>query len=330
MLITGASGFVGRAVCRKALDLGFSVRGSHRSPDSAGLVPARVEKFQIPSIDRTTDWSRALTGVSVVVHLAARVHVARNTDSDSLATYREANTVGTERLARMAVALGVRRFVYVSTIKVNGERTLNAPFTEADVPRPEDSYAISKWESEQVLHRIGNESSIEIVILRPPLVYGRGVGANFIRLLRLVQRRIPLPFASVSNHRSLIYVENLADAILTSATHPRATGQTFLVSDGQDISTPDLMRRIAEVMHLPSRIFQCPPNLLRALASILGKSADVGRLLDSLSMDSSRFRSEIGWIPKYTLSQGLGETIAWYLANEPVAGEVSGAPGSLV
>jgi nucleoside-diphosphate-sugar epimerase len=322
MLITGASGFVGRAVCRTALSLGFKVRGSHRSPSSAGLVPARVEKVQVPSIDSKTDWSRALAGVSVLVHLAGRVHVTTDTAGDSLANYREVNTVGTERLARTAAAAGVRRFVYVSTIKVNGEQMLSAPFTEADAPRPEDAYAISKWESEQALNRIGKESGLEIVILRPPLVYGRGVGANFIRLLHLVHRCIPLPLASVSNRRSLIYVKNLADAILTSATHSRATGQTFLVSDGEDISTPELIRRIADAMEFPSRMFRCPTRLLNAVAGIVGKSAEVRRLVGSLAMDSTKFRSETGWIPRYTLSQGIGETIEWYLANEMMTDEV--------
>jgi nucleoside-diphosphate-sugar epimerase len=234
-----------------------------------------------------------------------------------LAAYREVNTSGTEQLARAAVAAGIKRFVYVSTIKVNGEQTASAPFTEADAPRPVDAYAISKWESEQALHRIAAECGLEIVILRPPLVYGRGVGANFIRLIHLVQRCIPLPFASVSNRRSLIYVQNLADAVLVSATHPRAIGQTFLVSDGEDVSTPELIRRIAEAMELPFRMFRCPPNLLNALASIVGKSAEVGRLLGSLAMDSTRFRSETGWIPPYSLSQGLRETARSYLANKP-------------
>jgi nucleoside-diphosphate-sugar epimerase len=314
ILVTGASGFVGRAVCERALSFGMKVRGSHRSPSSQALVPPGVEKVQIPSIDRDTDWSLALAGVSEVIHLAGRVHITEDTARDPLVAYREVNTSGTERLARAAAAAGVKRLVYVSTIKVNGERTVSAPFTEADAPRPEDAYAISKWESEQALHRIGTESGLEIVILRPPLVYGRGVGANFIRLLHLVRRCIPLPFASVSNRRSLISVKNLADAILTSVTHPRATGKTFLVSDGEDISTPELIRRIADAMELPSRMFRCPPSLLSAVASIVGKSAEVGRLLGSLAIDSSEIRRELAWAPPCSMSKGLLETANWYLA----------------
>jgi nucleoside-diphosphate-sugar epimerase len=330
LLISGASGFVGRAVCEGALSLGMKVRGSHRSAGSRSLVPIGVEKIQIASVNADTDWSNSLIGVDVVIHLAGRVHITKDTVKDHLATYREVNTAGTSRLARMAVSAGVRRLVYVSTIKVNGEQTPTAPFTEADAPRPQDAYAISKRESEQALHQISAESGIEIVILRPPLVYGEGVGANFRRLLNLVRKSIPLPLASVSNRRSLIYVRNLADAVLTSATHPRAIGQTFLVSDGEDISTPELIRRIAEAMELPSRMFRCPPSLLNAVASIAGKSAEVARLLGSLAMDSTRFRSETGWTPPYSLLQGLRETVRWYLANEPSVPETSGPPDGLV
>jgi UDP-N-acetyl-alpha-D-quinovosamine dehydrogenase len=327
LLVTGASGFVGRSVCERALELGLKVRGSHRSLKSQPLVPAGVEKIQIASVDGSTDWSSALVGVDVVIHLAGRVHVTEGQGRDSLAIYRAINTAGTERLARMAVAAGVRRFVYVSSIKVNGEQSSSGSFTAADTPRPEDAYAISKWESEQALYRVGTESGLEIVVLRPPLVYGRGVGANFRRLLHLVQRCVPLPFASISNRRSLIYVKNLADAIITGATHPRATGQTFLVSDGQDISTPELIRSIADAMGVPSRMFPCPLSLLKATASIAGKSAELRRLLGSLAIDSTSFRSQTGWVPPYSMSQGLRDTTEWYMANELMTDEVSGAAG---
>jgi len=200
---------VGRAVCERALALGVKVKGSHRSPGTQSLVPQGVEKIQIESINNNTDWSKALIGVDVVIHLAGRVHIAKDTVKDPLATYREVNTAGTSWLARMAVSAGVKRLVYVSTIKVNGQQTVNAAFTETDAPRPQDAYAISKWESEQALHRIEVESGLETVILRPPLVYGEGVGANFIRLLKLVKRGIPLPLASVANCRSLILRKKL-------------------------------------------------------------------------------------------------------------------------
>jgi nucleoside-diphosphate-sugar epimerase len=308
----------------------MKVKGSHRSLNSHALLPPGVEKIRIASVDRDTDWSLALAGVSAVIHLAGRVHIAKDTARDPLATYREVNTIGTEKLARAAISAGVKRLVYVSTIKVNGEKTVTVPFTAADPPRPEDAYAISKWESEQALHRIGKESGLEIVILRPPLVYGRGVGANFMRLLQLVQRCVPLPFGSISNRRSLVYVKNLADAILMSATHPGATGNTFLVSDGEDISTPELNRRMADAMEVPLKMFRCPSGLLNALASIAGKSAEMDRLLSSLVLDNSKIRSAIGWAPRYTVSQGIGETIEWFLGNNPLASTVSTTPRELV
>ncbi len=329
LLVTGASGFVGRAVCETALNLGMKVRGSHRSLGSQSLVPQGVEKVQITSADSNTDWSHALIGIDVVIHLAGRVHISKDTVQNPLAEYRAVNTAGTERLARMAVNARVKRLVYISTIKVNGEQTPTTPFTEADAARPQDAYAISKWESEQTLYQISAESGIEIVILRPPLVYGEGVGANFGRLLNLVAKGIPLPLASVSNRRSLIYVRNLADAVLTSATHPRAKGRIFLLSDGDDISTPELIRHIAEAMDLPARMFRCSTHLLRVLARVLGKSEEAQRLLSSLLVDSTRIRFELGWTPPYTMFQGLRETVRWYLANKPSVREASDPPDGL-
>jgi len=316
MLVTGASGFVGRAVCDRALSLGMKVKGTHRSLGSQSLVPPGVEKIPIPSLGDDTDWSLALVGVDVVIHLAARVHVTKEPDSDQLAAYREVNTSGTERLARMAVAARVRRLVYVSSIKVNGEQTSSVPFTEADVPRPTDPYARSKWEAELALHRIESEAGLDVVILRPPIVYGRYVGANFLRLLRLVQRRIPVPLASVSNRRSLIYVKNLADAILNVATHSKTAGRTFLVSDGEDVSTPELIRGIANAMNLQARMLPFPPGLLNTLAHLFGRSTEVRRLLGSLVIDSTKIRSESGWVPPYTLSQGRRETVKWYFDEQ--------------
>lgn len=316
VLVTGASGFVGRAVCETALSLGMKVRGSHRSPGSQSLVPQGVEKIQIASVNSNTDWSSALKGIDVVIHLAGRVHIAKDTAKDPLAIHRAINTAGTERLARMAVNAGVRRLVYVSTIKVNGEQTATAPFTETDAPRPQDAYAISKWESERALHGIGAESGLEIVILRPPLVYGEGVGANFLRLLNLVRRGIPLPLASVANRRSFVYVKNLADAVLAIATHQQAKGRTFLVSDGNDISTPELIRSIANAMNLPARMFPCPLRLLEIVGGLVGISTELDRLLGSLVIDSTKIRSECGWMPPYTMSLGLKKTVEWYLARQ--------------
>ena len=323
LLVTGASGFVGRAVCNSALNLKMTnlkmaVRGSHRSAASQSLVPKGVEAIEIPSVDGSTDWSRALIGVDVVVHLVARAHVIRETAQDPLAAFREVNTAGTERLARMAAAAGVRRLVYLSSIGVNGRRTFSVPFTEEDTPDPKEAYAISKWESEQLLRQVSRETGLEIVILRPPLVYGQGVGANFLRLLDLVRKRIPLPLASVSNRRSFIYVENLSDAILKCAMHACAAGQTYLVCDDESISTPELIDQLAQFMRVPARMFPCPPRLLGLAGKLMGKSAEVSRLLHSLVVDATKIHSEIGWAPPYTLSHGLKETVDWYLTARAV------------
>ena len=329
VLITGASGFVGRSVCEAALNLGTEVRGCYRSESSRKFVPKGVERFRIPSVDHMTDWSEALEGVGAVIHLAGRTHVMNEMDRDVLAIYREVNAAGTARLARMSADFGIRRFVYVSTTKVNGEETVDGPFTEEQDPQPEDAYAISKWESEQELRRIGAESDLEIVTLRSPLVYGRGVRANFLRLLQLVRKGVPLPFASVRNKRSLIYVKNLADAMLMSLKHPKVAGRTFLVSDGDDISTPELIRRIAYPMGCSPHMFRCPLSILRTVGRAVGRSREVGRLLTSLTIDSSRIRSETGWMPPYGMSQGLKETVEWFLANDAAEGEVSSELGSL-
>lgn len=318
ILVTGASGFVGRAVCEKALGLGLRVKGSHRSVNSGSLIPLGVEKFQVSTVDRSTDWSKALVGVDAVVHLAARLHVTKETTTDTLAVYREINTAGTERLATMAIQAGVRRLLYASTIKVNGEQTGAVPFTEVDSPRPQDPYAMSKWESEQMLNALSIKSGLDIVILRPPLVYGRGVGANFMRLVHLVQKGFPLPLGSVSNRRSLIYVRNLADVILTCVGHPRAKGQTFLVSDGTDVSTPELIRCLANLMNVPTNMIKCPIRLLCVLGKLVGRSAELGRLVGSLAVDSTKVRIETGWVPAYTTHQGLEDTVRWYLSANPV------------
>jgi nucleoside-diphosphate-sugar epimerase len=215
----------------------------------------------------------------------------------------------------MAAAAGVRRLVYLSTIGVNGRRTFSAPFTEKDIPDPKDPYAISKWESEQLLLKAGRETGLEIVVLRPPLVYGQGVGANFLKLLDFVQKGIPLPLASVSNRRSFIYVENLSDAILKCAMHPCASGRTYLVCDDESVSTPELIDHIAHFMRVPARTFPGPPRLLNLAGKLIGKSAELSRLLHSLVIDGEQIRSETGWAPPYTLSQGLKKTVDWYLTT---------------
>lgn len=315
MLVTGANGFVGSALCAEAMRRGSHVRGATRS---ACELPVGVESAIIDSIDDETNWVDALYGVDVVIHLAARVHVMKDVSVDPLAEFRKINVAGTEQLARCAVESGAKRFVYVSSIKVNGEQTsATQPFTELDEANPQDPYGISKWQAEQALQRITQETGLEVVIVRPPLVYGPEVKGNFVQMLKVLAKGIPLPLASVRNLRSLVCVENLVDALIVCASHPAATGQTYLVSDGEDISTPHLLRQLGVAMGHPARLFPCPPALLKLAGRLIGNAEQVERLLDSLQLDSSKIRRELDWTPPYTLEQGLRATADWYRAAHP-------------
>lgn len=272
-----------------------------------------MEVVPIGNIGADTDWTRALVGVSSVVHLAGRAHVLRETCPDPISLFRAVNRDGTLRLARMAAEAGVRRFVFVSSIGVNGSQTKDRPYTELDEPKPHDLYAISKYEAEQGLHEISALTGMQFVILRPPLVYGPDAPGNLRRLLNLVEKGLPLPFRAVDNRRSLLYLGNLVDAIALCLTHPSAANQTYLVSDGEDVSTPGLIRLLA--MHLGKRahLLQVPPGLLELAGKLVGKRAAVRRLLGSLAVDSGKIRRELGWRPPYALEEGLRETARWYL-----------------
>lgn len=308
-LITGANGFVGKALCAELLRQGYPVRAAVRSGDTS---IENLEVAAVGSIDGETDWTDALRGVDVVIHLAARVHVMRDPAQDPLAEFRRVNTLGTETLARAAARAGVKRFIFLSSIKVNGEETRGTAFTELDAPNPQDPYAISKWEAEQALHRIAADTGMEVVVLRCPLVYGPGVKGNFLRLMQAVARGIPLPLALADNRRSLIYLGNLTGAISACLHHPEAVGKTYLVSDGEDVSTAQLILQMARALGRPARLWPCPLGLMRLAAMMTGKSDEVTRLLGSLCIDSSKIRRELGWRPSHTLAQGLAETAAWH------------------
>lgn len=311
VLVTGAGGFVGRALIPVLLKRGMRVRGTMRRADIRPAAASDAEMLQVGDIGAATDWTAALDGIDAVVHLAARVHQMRDKAGDPLAAHRAVNVAGTERLALAAARSGVRRMVLLSTVKVLGEATCGAPFRETDTPRPTDPYSISKWEAEQALARVGRLHGLETVVLRPPLVYGPGVGANFLRLLRLAASGMPLPLASVRNLRSFVGVENLADAIAMALAAPAAAGETFLVSDGQDLSTSELLRRIAASLGRPARLFPCPPRLLRFMLACAGRRTVAERLLDSLQVDSGKLRG-LGWQPPRTVDEGLGELAGWY------------------
>jgi len=309
VLVTGANGFVGRALCSILLLNGEQVRGTVREVNS---LPEGVAAVKIKSLCIDTDWNSALKGVDVVVHLAARVHVMEEKDADPLGAFREVNVAGTERLARMSAVAGVRRFIFLSSIGVNGSVTHQLPFSEKDDPHPHNHYSLSKLEAEQVLHRIASESGMELVVIRSPLVYGPGNPGNILRLLTLADKGWPLPLASVNNSRSLIYLGNLVDAIMTCITHPDAAGETFLVSDGQDISTSDLLRLLASAMGKKPRLIPFPVTLLKVIGRLLGKSDEIERLTGSLLIDSSNIRSVLGWKPPFSMEVGIRETIKWY------------------
>jgi UDP-glucose 4-epimerase len=253
-----------------------------------------------------------LEGVTDVIHLAARVHITQETSSDAYAAFRAVNTAGTLNLARQAAAAGVRRFVFLSSVKVNGEGSPHA-YSETDAPAPEDAYAVSKWEAEQGLWEISADTGMQIVILRIPLVYGPGVAANFLQLLQIVNKGWPLPLRGIANRRSLLYIGNLVDAIRVVLEHPDAANKLFLLSDGQDVSTSQLVELIAQALHKPPRLFAVPMGFISAVAGVLGKSSAVDRLFGSLSMDSAKIQRELQWRPPFSMQQGLAQTAQWLL-----------------
>ncbi len=314
VLVTGASGFVGRAVCTKLLEGPFLVSGAIRGSCPTNF-PAGVRAVTIGAITQDTDWTEALEDVDTVIHLAARVHVQDESSRDPLAAFRQVNVEGTARLARMAAARGVRRLIYVSSVKVLGEEAV-APYTADSEPAPLGPYGMSKREAEDCLVKIAAETGLEVVILRPPLVYGPGVKANFLRLIKLVRSKTPMPFGLVRNKRSMIFVENLVSAIRFCLDDINAAGQTFLVSDGEDISTPELMKKIALAMGVNLTLLPVPSAFLRIMGLVVGKKYEVERLTQSLIIDSNKIRKVLGWQPPYTLDQGIQKTVDWYLEND--------------
>ena len=305
--VTGSTGFVGDALGREIASRTSKVRAVVRTVNCA---PARsdgdIDIIGVGEINSHTDWSAALSGVDYVIHCAARAHVMHEDTGNALAAYRAINVDGSRRLAERAAATGVRRLVYLSSIKVNGEDTApGASFSFSDRPAPEDAYGISKWEAEQALWEISAKTGLEVVVVRPPLVCGPGVKGNLARLLELVRSGLPLPLGGVQNRRSLIGLDNLMDLLIRCVDHPEAAGQTFLVSDGEDLSTPDLIRHMAAAMNRSPRLFPVPISLLRLAGSALGKRAEIDRLVGSLQIDSSHTRRVLGWTPPVSVQEGI-------------------------
>jgi nucleoside-diphosphate-sugar epimerase len=310
-LVTGAAGFVGRALCEELLARGFEVRAGIRGIEKAAHLPTGCRPVFVGDLVQDPQ-VRELEDVSVVLHLAAKVHDF-SPIKDAGSAYRQNNLQATEGLARAAAAAGVRRFVFVSTIKVNGERTsAGKVFRSSDAPVPADAYARSKWEAEQSLASIARKTGMEAVIVRPPLVYGPGVGANFLRLVRLVDRGVPLPLGSIKNRRSLVYIGNLVDLLAASATHPAAAGRTLLASDDEDVSTPQLIQHIAAALGTKPRLVSVPTWLLKVAGLLMRRSAEVARLLDSLAVEVAETRECLGWRPRFRVADGVADTISWY------------------
>lgn len=307
VLVTGAAGFVGGFLCNYLTDKGFKVRAAVRCSNLDS-----VETFSVGDIDGNTDWTKVLEGCDYVVHLAARVHVMSEKSGNPIELYRSTNTEGTRNLSSQAASAGVKRFIYLSSIKVNGEETRTRPFAADDVPNPEDPYAVSKFEAENGLSDICEQSEMEYVIIRPPLVYGSGVKANFLSLIKLINRGIPLPLAAINNRRSLLALGNLLDFILLTLVHKKAGGQVFLISDGEDISTPVLIRKIGCCLGKRPLLFSVPLSLIRIIAAVFGKSSVIDRLAGSLQIDISKAQNLLGWQPPLSQDMALQETVDWF------------------
>ncbi|MFH5255742.1 UDP-glucose 4-epimerase family protein [Burkholderia semiarida] len=315
LVVTGANGFVGRAVCRRALDAGHAVTALVRRP--GGCVDG-VREWVHGGADfdgLAEEWPGDLTA-DCVIHLAARVHVMRDESPDPDAAFDATNVTGTLRLAEAALKHGVRRIVYASSIKAVGESDGGAPLSESVRPNPQDAYGRSKLRAEQQLARFGASAGIDVVVVRPPLVYGPSVRANFLRMMDAVARGMPLPLGSVSSRRSIVYVDNLADAMLQCATNPHAAGECFHVADDDAPSVTGLLRLVGDALGKPARLLPVPAALLRALGKVTGRSAAIDRLTGSLQLDTGRIKRVLGWQPPYTTRQGLEATAAWYRSRD--------------
>lgn len=311
ILVTGATGFVGGAAVDLLVKRGQFVRVATRRVGVSTAASAAI--VTVGDMSAQTDWSVALAGVDAVVHAAARVHVMQDAAADPLAEFRRVNVHGTLHLARQAAAAGVRRFVFISSVKVNGEATdLGMPFSVDDMPAPLDAYGISKFEAEQGLREIAAQTGLEVVVIRPPLVYGPGVKANFQAMMRFLARGMPLPLGAINNRRSLVALDNLVDLMVTCIDHPAAANQIFLVSDGEDLSTTQLLQRMGQALGRPARLIPVPVALIKLGAGLLGKPAIAQRLCGSLQVDISKTRQLLGWTPPVSVDEGLKRAAEGY------------------
>lgn len=303
ILVTGAQGFVGLPLSTALVKLGYQVRCAVRGSFN---VNQSQETLSVGDINGDTAWTDALVDVTVVIHLAARVHVMNETAADALSAYRKVNVEGTLNLAKQAALAGVKRFIFISSIKVNGEATaLGHPYHEEQAPAPLDAYGLSKYEAELELQQLAKDTGLEVVIIRPVLIYGPGVKANFKAMMRCLALGMPLPLGGIHNQRSLLALDNLIDLIQLCIVHPAAANQTFLASDGMDLSTPELLKAMAEALGKPARLIKLPESLLMLGANLVGKQAMAQRLCGSLQVDNAKARELLGWQPPVSVQEAL-------------------------
>ncbi len=316
LLITGSTGFVGRQLVEYLkTNAHFLLRLTGRT-DNLPALQEELDYVKVAELSKNSDWKAAVENCEVVIHLAARVHIMRETALDPLEAFRAVNVEGTLNLARQAAAAGVKRFIFLSSIKVNGEQTETIPFSAADTVKPLDPYGRSKYEAEQGLLAIAHQTGMEVVIIRPPLIYGPGVKGNFQLLLRSLAKGLPLPLAAINNKRSLVAIDNLIDLIQTCISHPKAANQVFLVSDGEDLSTSQLLRKIGQALGKPARLLAIPPKILYFLATIIGKKDMIDRLCGSLQVDLTKTYALLEWRPPVPIDLALAKTVKEYQANE--------------
>jgi nucleoside-diphosphate-sugar epimerase len=311
ILVTGATGFIGNKLCQVLSMRGDAVVAVARKQVNIDTNITVINKV----LSKDTDWQDCLKDIDVVIHLAGRAHVMKDVSENPYQAYADINIHATKHLAEQAALSGVKRFIYLSSIKVNGERTKDVAFSETESPQPEDDYGKTKYEAEKALNNIGKDTGMEVVIIRPPLVYGEGVKANFKSLIKLAQLNIPLPFGAIRNKRSLVYIENIIDFILLCTHHPSAANQTFLISDDDDVSITRLIQEIKEASGKRSLLIPVPQSWLKFVLQLIGKSSLSDRLLGNLQVDMTKAKTLLDWKPPFTVEQGINKTIEAYLKD---------------